>query len=322
MQENNILVSISCITYNHEKYIEKAINSFLEQKTNFKFEILIYDDASTDNTQNIIKEYQKKYPEIIKPILSRENKYSKGLRRVTYLYNHNRARGKYVAICEGDDYWIDEYKLQKQIDYMEKNKFCTLTFHNAIKLNDTTNMYEEKMIDTMIESKKMNAGEVLNLRFIPTASTIYKKSSMNNPPKWFFNSITGDLSCNLIVSSRGYAYYFNEVMSVYRVGNCNSLMGRWKLEQNSINKKVNHINGYIELLNNFDKFTNNKFFDNSDLYRIELEFKIKSLMGDIRGVKNYRYNKLYKNLSIKSKIKIYLINISPKLYDFLYKFKI
>ena len=128
---NDKLVSICCITYNHEKYIRDALESFLNQKTNFDFEILIHDDASTDKTSEIIQEYEKKYPNIIKPIYQIENQYSKGI-SINDTFNFSRAGGKYIALCEGDDYWLDSNKLQKQVDYMGKNHECTLCFHNAM----------------------------------------------------------------------------------------------------------------------------------------------------------------------------------------------
>ena len=103
-----IMVSIVCNAYNQELYIREALESFVAQKTNFKFEILVHDDASTDTTADIIREYESKYPDIIKPIYQTENQYSKNV-SITAL-QHQRANGKYIAFCEGDDYWIDEYK--------------------------------------------------------------------------------------------------------------------------------------------------------------------------------------------------------------------
>ena len=120
-ENNEILVSICCITYNHEKYIRDAIEGFLMQKTDFPFEVLIHDDASTDGTADIIREYETKYPDIIKPIYQTENQYSKGI-KISATYNYPRAKGKYIALCEGDDYWIDPYKLQKQVDFLEHMK--------------------------------------------------------------------------------------------------------------------------------------------------------------------------------------------------------
>lgn len=127
-----VVVSVHCLTYNHEKFIAEAIESFLMQKTNFKFEILIHDDASTDRTPEIIKEYELKYPGLIKPIFQTENQYSKRKSFNTLnLNNLIRAKGKYIAVCEGDDYWIDPYKLQKQVDMMEKNPNCSLCVHGG-----------------------------------------------------------------------------------------------------------------------------------------------------------------------------------------------
>ena len=122
--------TICCITYNHEEYIRDAIESFLMQKTHFPFEIIIHDDASTDKTAEIIKEYEIKYPDIIKPIYQTENQYSKG--KKASLFTFMAARGKYIAFCEGDDYWIDPLKLQKQTELMEKYPDCYISFHPAI----------------------------------------------------------------------------------------------------------------------------------------------------------------------------------------------
>lgn len=122
------LVSICCITYNHESYIRETIEGFLMQKTKFPIEVLIHDDESTDKAADIIREYENKYPDIIKPIYQFDNKYSKGI-SVSVTYNFPRARGKYIAMCEGDDYWTDPSKLQKQVDFMEVNPDCSLCFH-------------------------------------------------------------------------------------------------------------------------------------------------------------------------------------------------
>lgn len=115
------LVSISCITYNHAPYIRQCLDGFIMQKTNFAYEILIHDDASTDGTIAVIREYEHKYPDVIKPIYEVENQWSKG-RVGSIIFNIPRAQGKYIALCEGDDYWIDPFKLQKQVDFLEKNK--------------------------------------------------------------------------------------------------------------------------------------------------------------------------------------------------------
>ena len=120
MQNNEPpVVSICCITYNHEPYIRDCLEGFVMQQTSFPFEVLIHDDASTDHTADIIREYEAKYPDIIKPIYQTENQYSKKIGSINATFNYPRAQGKYIALCEGDDFWNDENKLQIQYDFME-----------------------------------------------------------------------------------------------------------------------------------------------------------------------------------------------------------
>ncbi len=115
-------VSICCVTYNQASYIKASLDSFLMQETNFDFEIIIHDDASTDGTSDIIREYEKKYPNIIKPQIQIENQWSKGVRGIFSRFTFPRSAGKYIALCEGDDYWTDPLKLQKQVDFLENNE--------------------------------------------------------------------------------------------------------------------------------------------------------------------------------------------------------
>ena len=128
MDKSIPVVSICCVAYNHVHFIRQCLDGFVMQKTNFPFEVLIHDDASTDGTQDIIREYEAKYPDIIKPIYQKENQYSKGV-RVSLVYNYSRVRGKYVALCEGDDYWTDPYKLQKQVDFLEAHPDYVMCSH-------------------------------------------------------------------------------------------------------------------------------------------------------------------------------------------------
>ena len=131
--ENDIskpIVSIRCLAYNHKKYISRALDSFLSQRTSFPFEIIVHDDASTDGTTDIIREYEEKYPSIVKPIYEKENMYSKDWNCVEKSIDAC-IKGKYVAICEGDDYWCDPLKLQKQVEFMERHSNCYLCTHNT-----------------------------------------------------------------------------------------------------------------------------------------------------------------------------------------------
>ena len=128
LDATEIDISICCITYNHVNYIRQCLDGFLIQKCDFEYEILIHDDASEDGTADIIKEYEMKYPNRIKAIYQKENQYSKGT-PIPFVYQFPRAKGKYIAMCEGDDYWTDPYKLQNQVDFLEANPEYSLCCH-------------------------------------------------------------------------------------------------------------------------------------------------------------------------------------------------
>ena len=133
------LVSICCLTYNHAPFIKDCLDGFLAQKTSFPIEILIHDDASTDGTDVIIKEYAERNPNVIFPLFEKENQYSKGFRgSMDIEFNYSRARGKYIAYCEGDDYWTDPLKLQKQVDFLESHPDYSVCFHRCLHLIEKT----------------------------------------------------------------------------------------------------------------------------------------------------------------------------------------
>ncbi|MEL7559446.1 glycosyltransferase family 2 protein [Stutzerimonas chloritidismutans] len=127
------LLSIVCLTYNHADFIRETLEGFLRQKTDFPFEVIVHDDASTDNTAAIIREYAARYPSVIKPIYQRENQYRLGVPFSTRLFA--QASGRYIAYCEGDDYWTDPRKLQLQVDFLEKHRDYVMTYHDAFMFN-------------------------------------------------------------------------------------------------------------------------------------------------------------------------------------------
>lgn len=166
--KSNILVSICCITYNHAPFIRKALDGFLMQqppscvqqgaKMNDWCEILIHDDCSTDGTTEIVKEYAAKYPDVIFPLYEEVNQYSKGVK--VDFYNYKRARGKYIAYCEGDDYWTDPYKLQKQVDFLNENLDYSACFHRVKHHNVYTDEYLD---DACTDFLKGNDGADITL---------------------------------------------------------------------------------------------------------------------------------------------------------------
>lgn len=323
--EQKIMVSINCLAYNHEDYVEEALESFLMQKTNFKFEILIHDDASTDKTAEIIREYQKKFPDIIKPIIQKENQHSQGVKRISHRFNHTRAQGKYIAMCEGDDYWTDEYKLQKQLDYMEQNPDCTFCFHNAFLVENNKKNRSRLVVPWIPENehyfddsnRKYLAGEMQLLGFIPMASFMFPKYVLDNIPDWFFEAPVGDNPMKLIASSFGYAYYINEPMCIYRFSVPNSATTKWK--KNRPEQAIERCNKFIKMLDDFDKYSNFNYCKDIELSKLTWEINRLCLLGDKKGLKNEKFKKYLNLLKGPNKMKFYLLFYFPSGFNFIKK---
>lgn len=215
------LVSINCITYNHEKYISDALDGFLIQKTDFPFEILVHDDASTDETADIIREYEKRYPNTIKPIYQTVNQHSQGV-KPSHKFNFPRTQGKYIACCEGDDYWTDPYKLQKQIDLLEVNPGYGMVH------TDASILFEEKKVVISSNNKRLkrfpDSGyifeKLLQSNTIMTATVLVRSEVLSNALNSIGSSLNkwkmGDYPLWLEISKHSKIKYLNEVTSVYR----------------------------------------------------------------------------------------------------------
>ncbi len=206
------LVSVSCITYNQESFIQDALEGFLMQQTTFPVEILIYDDASTDTTTQIIREYEKKFPQLIFAIYQKQNQYSQG-KQISTTYQFPRARGKYIALCEGDDYWTDPLKLQEQVEFLEKNPGYIAIAENGVVNNSITNQIylfsDEPERDLTIE-------EMVVKRRFPTASVMFRSTIIPDFLKDAKQANDTILWCYL--ASKGKFKYRKKVSSVYNRG--------------------------------------------------------------------------------------------------------
>lgn len=218
------LVSIVCITYNQMMYIEDAIRGFLIQETDFPFEIIIHDDASTDSTPLIIGNYVKKYPKLIKAILQNENQYSKSPNSVLSIAL-KAASGEFLAICEGDDFWINNKKIEIQVKTMMKNQEVNLSFHTAIQHNCLTDDFDVIGQYGCAESI-ININEVIlkSKGMIPTASTMISSRIVDEFVEVMsnLNAKVGDIYLHVISSLSGGALFINKSMSVYRLFSVNS----------------------------------------------------------------------------------------------------
>ncbi len=211
---NKPLVSINCLVYNHEPYLRDCFEGFVKQQTTFPFEILVHDDASTDHSADIIREYTEKYPDLFKPIYQTENQYSKGV-KISFEYQYPRAQGKYIALCEGDDYWIDPHKLQMQVDFLESHPEYSMCFHAAIlKQENRILSFAEA---SFVEDKDYTADDVMANWIVPTASLVYKKQILNYPINGESRLVAGDIATVMRCLAVGKIRGFSNKMSVYRI---------------------------------------------------------------------------------------------------------
>lgn len=223
----NIVVTIICVTFNHEKYIGQALDSFLNQKTNFKFKIFVGEDCGGDNTAGIIKDYAKRHPDIIVPFLRKTNM---GPQR-NAIDMCNQATSPFIAFCDGDDYWIDEYKLQKQVDYMNEYpsyRFCfgrteIVSTENWIHKDYYKRNSEGRCIlpeaypGVILKKAPLVANDFIIHGIGHISSLLIRWNYQIEFPNWFFDGVMGDTPLKLIQLGGGEAGYIPDVVSAYRI---------------------------------------------------------------------------------------------------------
>ena len=278
------MVSIICNTYNHEKYIKDALDGFIMQKTSFGFEVLIHDDASTDMTAKIIREYEKNHPQIIKPIFQTENQYSKSI-PISLTFNYPRIKGKYIAICEGDDYWTDKYKLQKQFDAMELHPEIDMCAHAANVVDSDTKKIINKIAPSDSDAVFKPENVILGGgSFVSTNSLFFRKSLINTLPE-FRKVLMLDYTLQIHGSLRGGMLYLKDNMSNYRSLSTNS----WTRTMNSNPEKYyKHIKKEIKMLETLDLETNYMYTDT--IYK-----KLKNVKIEFLYLKRFLHQKIRKD---------------------------
>lgn len=216
MSTNNIpSVSVCMICFNHAKYVRKSIDSILAQKTTFKYEILIHDDASTDGSSEIIKEYAMNYPDIIFPTIQEKNIYSLGGKPFSILFA--KARGEYIALCECDDYWNDIYKLQKQFDLLNDEQNVSICYHNAIVVDENDNIIKESNIPD-INKRDYTKSDLSMGRAAISTQTIMFRNKINPLPPEYYNVVNEDSFILMLLGGYGGGRYMADVQpSAYRV---------------------------------------------------------------------------------------------------------
>lgn len=304
------LVSICSITYNHENYIKEAIEGFLMQKTTFPFEIIIHDDASTDKTSEILKEYQGRFPNIIKCFCETENQYSKGVRGMMAKFTFPHARGKYIALCEGDDYWTDPLKLQKQVDYISNHDDCNLIFTSVKSYDQKENKFYPNW--ATIDRKKYEFKDLAQRNLITTCTVLFRNPDKNEELGNYLGRFgIGDYPLYLFLLRSGYAYFLKDITAVYRqhTGGVFSSRG-----------PENLINTHIQVLQTLEQFNLSKqefFWVRRSLikwyYAKVVRMSSDSRFNEIRPYVKSHLKLSDINYNQKYFLKMMLLNLLPKL---------
>lgn len=253
------LVSICCITYNHEHFIADALEGFLAQQTPFPVEILVHDDASTDRTAAMVLEYERRHPDTIRAICQTENQYSKGTR--TSHFNFERARGQYIALCEGDDYWTDPCKLALQVAALAAHPEVSLCFHAARHITHGDNTGSKVIGRYARGDALIRVEDVINHSHgsIPTASCVVRKTAIDELLKFRAERCrarVGDVVMEILASLAGGALYIDREMSVYRF----RTPGSWSTRQSTdAEQRMRYARDRIEIMRALDTYSEGKY---------------------------------------------------------------
>lgn len=332
---NKIKVSVLCFTYNHKEYIKKALDSFLMQKTNFDYEILVHDDCSTDGTIEILKEYESKFDKI-KVIYEEVNIYRKKNRREYDAMLYSVSSGEYHALCEGDDYWVDDCKLQKQADIMDSHPDCSLCLHRVDFVTEDGKLLNFRL-PLKLKSGLYSSDDFMKMRIkkgehFQTSSYFYRTCAKKDlleltdktlAPEFIRISLVGDQTTLNYLATKGNVYYVDETMSHYRTNSKSSVM---KVFTQSPTHEIDFAKNSIAVYNSFDDFTNYKYhrlivlnYDRNvekiKLYSKLGENKTNSLKFSKEVIKK-KYRNYFHAYNFKQRLLLVLQATLPHLYSF------
>ena len=291
------MVSIVCNAYNHEKYIAQTLDGFVMQKTRFPFEVLIHDDASTDKTADIIRQYEKDYPHLIKPIYQTVNQYSQHI-SISRTYQFPRAQGKYIAYCEGDDFWTDPLKLQKQTEALEKHLDVDMCAHRASFMKDEVVVGESVLkSDQIVPVEEVIKGGAS----LFTTNTLMFRKSLLGSKNDYIRYFALDYIMQISGSLRGGMLYMGDCMSVYR----QATAGSWTVRMSKdVEKRRKHSERVVKLLQQIDEETNRQYTDAFQLVIKKSQFKQLLREAKLKQALSKEYCICWKEYSLIQRLKL------------------
>ncbi len=289
--------SVCCTTYNHEKYLSRCLESLVSQKTDFDYEILVFEDKSTDGTKEILAQFANEYPEKIIPLYQEENRYRKD---VHVFENHvfPLVRGEYIALCEGDDFWTDENKLQKQADALDAYADCKLCVHKTVLGDEDGNFLGGYLPPIDYDTGIYKTDEFLKMGYLHTTSYAFRASDLEGYLKTGLYKTADVFDVPLLnyFAMLGSVYYFNETLSCYRVGRKNN----WTNNHDG----AKHCDSMIKTLDAIDEYFGRKWTKSLDKARFDnllIGCYAKRNFSDIKGK---RWRPFIKKLPFKKRAEI------------------
>ncbi len=246
-------VSVAIVTYNHEKFIARAIDSVLMQKTTFPFELIVADDCSTDATPSIIERFTQEYPDAVRIILRASNV---GVKQ-NGLDALEACKGDYIALLDGDDYWIDEYKLQKEVDFLEANPEYVLVGGNALAINENEEHVRASLLfPNSIDSYDFSTVDLIQRNHLPTLTALFRNRVVEDfPLEYFTSSIGGDRIIYIVLSLHGKCRFLNQVFGAYRIHNG----GVTDVYRNSATGQIRRLEDLFLFAEQLHSFLNGRF---------------------------------------------------------------
>ena len=304
--DSNVLVSVCCITYNHRNFIRRCLDSLINQNTDFRYEIIVHDDASDDGTQDIVREYAERYPDLVIPVLQEENQFSKGFgKMVSNMLSV--ASGKYFTYCEGDDQWCDPDKLRLQVEALQSHPECALCVHATDTVDINGEPQDMRLPEINIDHSVISTEEYMRLVLTEGYWTFHLSSFMVSgdlfreyaeymtygyPSKFYF---VGDLPLFLYFALKGDLYYIDRVMTTYTVESGGFMSRLYKDSQFAM--RVHQ--GYVDGLTAFDEFSHYRFHDDVCAALVMRRFEIDRISRRYdRIVQHPEYRKLVRKRGI------------------------
>ena len=284
--EKDCRVSVFVTTYNHKNYIRQCLDSMIAQKTDFFFEIIVRDDASTDGTSDIVREYGERYPGIVIPYICEINHHSRGLTNESYKKMFGMSRGKYIANCEGDDFWTDPEKLQIQTDYLEAHPDCTLCITASHYANPDGTLKEGKTFRTDTVSRDVTTEEIINGWVAASNTVVFRRASMEEDVIIPFRGtcVNEDYARMVYLAMKGKVHYIDRLTGAYRIGNPGSFSSDTRTNPEAYRERTLE---FANMLDRMDAYYGGRYTDLIRRVRDQALFDMYANLEDRENMKKY-----------------------------------